>query len=390
MRCNDAYTRFWLAVPLVKGENNMRNHSIRFFAVLLGVAVLLAGCNEKSAADTGETARSTAQTAAESTTESTAESTVERTAEFTSEPTAESNAERTAVDTADWVIAPQYDFDEMQPIYSRQTHTIGFAGARGLYAVQQGESWSIFDADTGSILLQDVSQTMPYLYDEQELALFPTEADENDSNVVQRNQNTLTQQLQAGGRALEAILFPNGSYAWLWEYSDGQVEELNLCRYDSYTVPLAQASATNLLPVCSMDADGDIMGYAVCGSEGSLLTDFVYRYAAMPGDSLIAVQDESGSWGYCDTAGALAIPCEYQSIFTVQEFTSGEYEGYVQLPYADLGGTLVVKNINGQKQVLSIDGTQLVEPGQYEDLASAVDGCVWAKQNGLWGLLRAL
>ena len=60
----------------------------------------------------------------------------------------------------------------------------------------------------------------------------------------------------------------------------------------------------------------------------------------------------------------------------------------VEYPYADLSGMVVVKNQSGQKLVLDVYGNEIISAGQYEDLAPARDGCVWAKQNGLWGLLQ--
>ena len=62
--------------------------------------------------------------------------------------------------------------------------------------------------------------------------------------------------------------------------------------------------------------------------------------------------------------------------------------GTVEYPYADLSGMVVVKNQSRQKLVLDVYGNEIISAGQYEDLAPARDGCVWAKQNGLWGLLQ--
>ena len=62
--------------------------------------------------------------------------------------------------------------------------------------------------------------------------------------------------------------------------------------------------------------------------------------------------------------------------------------GTVEYPYADLSGMVVVKNQSRQKLVLDVYGNEIISARQYEDLAPARDGCVWAKQNGLWGLLQ--
>lgn len=103
----------------------------------------------------------------------------------------------------------------------------------------------------------------------------------------------------------------------------------------------------------------------------------------MAGESLIAVKDAAGNWGYCDQSGALVIPCIYQPQMSLSIMNE-----IVEYPYADLSGMVVVKNQSGQKLVLDVYGNEIIPAGQYEDLAPARDGCVWAKQNGLWGLLQ--
>lgn len=50
---------------------------------------------------------------------------------------------------ANWKLPPQYDFDEMIPLFSRETHTAGYAAARNLYAVRKGERWSLFKCFSG-------------------------------------------------------------------------------------------------------------------------------------------------------------------------------------------------------------------------------------------------
>ncbi len=48
--------------------------------------------------------------------------------------------------------------------------------------------------------------------------------------------------------------------------------------------------------------------FAVADKNGTILTDFDYQDACMTGESLIAVKDAAGNWGYCDQSGALVIP----------------------------------------------------------------------------------
>ena len=48
----------------------------------------------------------------------------------------------------------------------------------------------------------------------------------------------------------------------------------------------------------------------------------------------------------------------------------------------------VVQDADGARMALYTDGTVCIEAGRFEDLAPAQGGCVWARQNGQWGLLE--
>lgn len=49
---------------------------------------------------------------------------------------------------------------------------------------------------------------------------------------------------------------------------------------------------------------------------------------------------------------------------------------------------VVVQDADGARMALYTDGTVCIEAGRFEDLAPAQGGCVWARQNGQWGLLE--
>lgn len=156
--------------------------------------------------------------------------------------------------------------------------------------------------------------------------------------------------------------------------------------------PLAQVSdAPALFGVQQAAWDNDYQGYtvdenalyAVADSAGNLLTDFQYQNVCMYGSDLIAVQDETGNWGYCDKSGNEVIPCVYQAEMDAQGLT-----GPIDYAFPDMSGIVVVQGADGAKSALYTDGTPCIEEGRFEDLAPAQGGCVWAKQNGLWGLLE--
>ena len=62
--------------------------------------------------------------------------------------------------------------------------------------------------------------------------------------------------------------------------------------------------------------------------------------------------------------------------------------GPIDYAFPDMSGIVVVQGADGAKSALYTDGTPCIEEGRFEDLAPAQGGCVWAKQNGLWGLLE--
>lgn len=124
--------------------------------------------------------------------------------------------------------------------------------------------------------------------------------------------------------------------------------------------------------------------YAVATRTGVLVTDFIYQKVAMPTKNLIAVQNSSGYWGYVDASGTEVIPCEYQPVLHY-----GQKE--LSCPAPELYGNVVLRNKDNQYLVKDISGNTVIEPGSYEKLAPALQqDCVWAKQNGKWGLLKII
>lgn len=73
--------------------------------------------------------------------------------------TAEAAQETAPADAAEseaagvWKVEPCYNFDEIVPLYSEWDHTAGKNAAAGLYAVRDGERWSLFSAKTGNIMM---------------------------------------------------------------------------------------------------------------------------------------------------------------------------------------------------------------------------------------------
>lgn len=184
-----------------------------------------------------------------------------------------------------------------------------------------------------------------------------------------------------------------GGYANRWIYTeDGQIYYDLLGTYEFSGTPLVQVSDASALfgvrPAtwdneyrCYTVANG--APYAVARSDGSLLSSFRYKNVCMAGDELIAVEDTDGNWGYCDINGEEVIPCTYQAAMQAE----GASEP-IDYPFPDMSGVVVVQDADGARMALYTDGTVCIEAGRFEDLAPAQGGCVWARQNGQWGLLE--
>lgn len=201
----------------------------------------------------------------------------------------------------------------------------------------------------------------------------------------------INQELVAQQMPFTTMLGGHGGYGIQWILGDSQIYRSAIGVYTFSGTPIEQVYAPDLVGIQQGIWDDEYAGYlvdnsapfAVADKNGTILTDFDYQDACMAGESLIAVKDAAGNWGYCDQSGALVIPCIYQPQMSLSIMNET-----VEYPYADLSGMVVVKNQSRQKLVLDVYGNEIISAGQYEDLAPARDGCVWAKQNGLWGLLQ--
>ena len=254
---------------------------------------------------------------------------------------------------------------------------------------------SLFSTKTGNIMMQDAAQQMPYLYGTNELSVWLDDEYYNYDNFAAMREKCegLNAELQANGAEIEVLYDGVGGYANRWIYTeDGQIYYDLLGTYEFSGTPLVQVSDASALfgvrPAtwdneyrCDTVANG--APYAVARSDGSLLSSFRYKNVCMAGDELIAVEDTDGNWGYCDINGEEVIPCTYQAAMQAE----GASEP-IDYPFPDMSGVVVVQDADGARMALYTDGTVCIEAGRFEDLAPAQGGCVWARQNGQWGLLE--
>lgn len=199
----------------------------------LMAAAMLAGCgtaapavSEKTTAPAAETAEAAQKTAPADAAESEAAA-MEETAGM-------------------WKVEPCYNFDEIVPLYSEWDHTAGKNAADGLYAVRDGERWSLFSAKTGNIMMQDAAQQMPYLYGTNELSVWLDDEYYNYDNFAAMREKCegLNAELQANDAEIEVLYDGVGGYANRWIYTeDSQIYYDLLGTYEFSGTPLAQVSA---------------------------------------------------------------------------------------------------------------------------------------------------
>lgn len=276
----------------------------------LMAAAMLAGCGTAAPAVPEETTAPAVETA-------------EAAQETAPADAAESEAAAVEKTAGVWQVEPCYNFDEIVPLYSEWDHTAGKNAADGLYAVRDGERWSLFSTKTGNIMMQDAAQQMPYLYGTNELSVWLDDEYYNYDNFAAMREKCegLNAELQANGAEIEVLYDGVGGYANRWIYTeDGQIYYDLLGTYEFSGTPLVQVSDASALfgvrPAtwdneyrCYTVANG--APYAVARSDGSLLSSFRYKNVCMAGDELIAVEDTDGNWGYCDINGEEVIPCTH-------------------------------------------------------------------------------
>lgn len=121
---------------------------------------------------------------------------------------AESEAAAVEETAGVWQVEPCYNFDEIVPLYSEWDHTAGKNAADGLYAVRDGERWSLFSAKTGNIMMQDAAQQMPYLYGTNELSVWLDDEYYNYDNFAAMREkcDSLNAELQANDAEMQERL----------------------------------------------------------------------------------------------------------------------------------------------------------------------------------------
>lgn len=132
-------------------------------------------------------------------------------------------------------------------------------------------------------------------------------------------------------------------------------------------------------PDIPITAEPDRSAYAFLSPEGQLITGFAYEDVVDFSEGVAAVK-QNGKWAYLDERGTPITEFAYDGVWTA----SGSEQLWKAFPCTC--DTIVVSQ-NGQMGLLYRDGSVLINFGEFEDLAPAYNDQLWAKQNGLWGLV---
>lgn len=184
----------------------------------LMAAAMLAGCGTAAPAVPEETTAPAVETA-------------EAAQETAPADAAESEAAAVEKTAGVWQVEPCYNFDEIVPLYSEWDHTAGKNAADGLYAVRDGERWSLFSTKTGNIMMQDAAQQMPYLYGTNELSVWLDDEYYNYDNFAAMREKCegLNAELQVDGRHAVGKPYADDRQQSHGRHRQGQLAGVLLC-----------------------------------------------------------------------------------------------------------------------------------------------------------------
>lgn len=298
-----------------------------------------------------------------------------------------------------WAREPYLDCEEIEPLFSGILIEDMIPGPHqqidtysNYIITSNGGNWNVYDVMNEQYIVENQSTYPPTVCGICK-GLFSKDEERSVSELTDIN-NAIT----AMGAPFHIGNHPHGAVGSFYVYSPQENTVYMTYRQpgplESEAVATEQAILLGVQTGNSVDESDDGGGiawepsygtpYAVATRTGVLVTDFIYQKVAMPTKNLIAVQNSSGYWGYVDASGTEVIPCEYQPVLHY-----GQKE--LSCPAPELYGNVVLRNKDNQYLVKDISGNTVIEPGSYEKLAPALrQDCVWAKQNGKWGLLKII
>lgn len=167
----------------------------------------------------------------------------------------------------------------------------------------------------------------------------------------------------------------------LWSTSDQKIVKMSGdgdVEYCLDTLELAGVRSTNLSLSSSVETNSfennDL--YALAKTD-KLFTEFVFEDFSSASEGLIGMK-HNGKWGYYDLNGKLVIPHEYDASWYEEE--------YMPPIYAQSNGYTVLCK-DGKYGLADSQGSIVIDFGKYEELRPVYKGRMWAKYNGMWGVL---
>lgn len=299
----------------------------------------------------------------------------------------------------EWAVEPVVQADKIEPL------AVSGGGIlegslpedelpRSLCTAQQGELWGLVDGRTGQWLVKPRFSRAPALCPEGHLLAAGPDGQPPDDPGLDRQLAAYDLQIEPGHGGL--------GVDYVWDEQADQVRRHSWNESGAASPLLEPGETGELLAVRKgvweynplegtqvMRADSKSL-YAVATADGKLLTDFLYEQVRPGSGGRIAVR-QKGKWGYLDGQGETVIPCKYDGVWgqttdrDVQGNDSAVWQRIWPAPCLEAG---VVVRRGGEYALLSSEGKKLIGFGRYQALAPAPDGLVWARQDGLWGLLR--
>ena len=317
-----------------------------------------------------------------------------------------------------WIVEPTYDYDDVEPIYSYLfDHYTGeplqddrYSIYNNYYAITRGDSYSLYEMETqteysdwqtGLVNEFGYPTILTYETKESKINLYPVGSTPSISPPWEGVGSSIPH-----GTTCGAIVYDPEKQSFLYvrvsEMDETIFEEQDLTQGSwSKPYPVIECTSESVsyadppyqtYHVASYEnyyqTDDDIL-FAYVSPDGTLLTNYQFDNATGFSDGLAACS-ENGKWGYVDKSGNKVTDFIYDPLLPVGASTTmdgGERQyNIVRYGYPCTCDTMVVCK-DGEIGLLYRDGTTLLDFGEFEDLAPAYNDQLWAKQNGLWGLI---
>ena len=333
-------------------------------------------------------------------------------------------------DQVTWVVEPTYDYQQVVPLRGqrfstlpggfcdgeegvllynyRETSTSSYSQLPQYYAVQLSDgSWRLYfvpgHTDSGDILADgpqgytDLDPGGIFDFAESSMSVYAAGRYPTPWHVLQYREmvddpdelyyDTYTQQALLPGGVYSVNLQPVAQKIHK-PYPAGKMSTENTGVSDWIPFEIWYGDESLDLEQYYDVIDAQTQDYPKCyiGTDGQPITDFLYDGAEDFSEGLAACSID-GKWGYIDENGDPVTEFVYDGVWYKEEWNSTTLNNdRFYTGYPCTSDTMVVWK-DGQVGLLYRDGSVLIDFGQFEDMAPAFNNELWAKQDGLWGLI---